>query len=333
MSHDNSVCHLTSGSHPRRTHGLYLSVCVLFAAIAATHAETRLIPDAPSRCDACAEWNQPQAPFRIFGNTYYVGTAQLSAILIRTNDGLILIDGALPQSAPLIDANIRALGFDTAEIKLIVTSHTHFDHVGGVAALQRATGAMVAASPSSAQALREGRPTSDDPQFASPDNRFPRVVDVTVIADGEALNVGDVAITPHFTPGHTPGGTTWTWRSCEQERCLNIVYADSLNAVSADGFLFTTRSGRSPLVDNFRRSIRTVEALPCDILLSPHSDFFGMADKLRRRGEGQSDVFVDPTACRRYVAAASARLDRRIATEREIHEQGEAAETTRTRRR
>ncbi|MBX5461560.1 MAG: subclass B3 metallo-beta-lactamase [Steroidobacteraceae bacterium] len=331
MVYDKSDCHATSWSHPRCTLSLYLTVCVLSAATAATHAETRLIPDAPSRCEACAEWNKPQTPFRIFGNTYYVGTAQLSAILIRTKDGLILIDGALPQSAPLIDANIRALGFDTAEVKLIVTSHTHFDHVGGVAALQRATGAMVAASPSSAQALREGRPAQDDPQFASPDNRFPRVVDVTVIADGEALTMGDVAITPHFTPGHTPGGTTWTWRSCEQQRCLNIVYADSLNAVSAEGFLFTTRSGRSPLVDAFRRSIHTIETLPCDILLSPHSGFFGMADKLRRRAEGQSDAFVDATACRRYAAAASARLDQRIAREREMHKRGEAGETTRTR--
>ena len=363
MSHDKSVRHVRSVSHSRRTRlehaklpfGIRgdgaeplvphrsqwvgepryclhaLAVCVL-AAAATTHAESELIPDAPSRCEACAEWNEPQEPFPIFGNTYYVGTKQLSAILISTDDGLILMDAALPQSAPLIDANIRALGFDTGDIKLIVTSHTHYDHVGGVAALQRASGAMVAASPSSAQALREGRPTPDDPQFASKDNGFPRVADVTVIADGEALTVGDVQITPHFTPGHTPGSTTWTWRSCERQRCLNIVYADSLNAVSADGFLFTTATGHSPRIDAFRRSIRTIEALPCDILLSPHSGFFGMAGKLQRQSEGQSDAFVDPTACRRYAAAASARLDQRIATEREIHNRREAAEATRTRR-
>src|SRR5262245_43364058 len=105
----------------------------------------QLVPDSPIECPQCITWNVPLQPFRVFGNTYYVGTAELSAILITGDDGLVLLDAALPQSAPLIDANIRALGFDTANVRLILNSHTHFDHAGGIAALQRATRATVAA--------------------------------------------------------------------------------------------------------------------------------------------------------------------------------------------
>ena len=282
----------------------------------AARVDAQLVPDPPMECPQCAAWNVPQQPFRIFGNTYYVGTAELSAILIAGDDGLVLLDAALPQSAPLIDANIRALGLDTANVRLIVSSHTHFDHAGGIAALQRATRATVAASPRAAEALRAGKPTADDPQFAVANNDFPRVQDVRVIRDGERLTIGSVQITAHFTPGHTPGGTTWSWRSCEESRCVDLVYADSLNPVSADDFRFSGSASTPSVVESYERSIRTVEELPCDILLSPHPGFFGMQEKLSRQAAGEADVFVNPNACRDYARAARARLEQRIAQER-----------------
>ena len=190
----------------------------------------------------------------MFGNTYFVGTDGLSAILITGDAGLILLDGGLEQSAAVIDANIRKLGFKTQDITLIVNSHGHYDHAGGIAALQRASGAMVAASPSGADALRRGENTTDDPQygFGKAFNGFPPVKNVKVIKDSEMLSVGNLAITANFTPGHTPGSTTWTWKSCEGKECLNIVYADSISAVSAPGFRFTDSPER---VNAFRRSI------------------------------------------------------------------------------
>jgi metallo-beta-lactamase class B len=272
-----------------------------------------LRPDPPIVCERCDAWNTPQAPFRVFGNTYYVGTAQLGSVLIVSDAGLVLLDGALPQSAPLIDANIRRLGFQTEAIKLIVTSHTHFDHVGGVAAFQRATSAEVAASAASARALSAGAPTADDPQFAYHAG-FPRVKRVRVIADGDTLRVGNVAITAHATPGHTPGGTTWTWKACDVPRCLDIVYADSLTAVSAPEYRF---SAHPDALDAFRRSIRTVAALPCDILLSVHPEFSDMAGKLARRAvQADPDPFVDPSDCRTYAAGAERQLGRRLDEER-----------------
>ena len=294
---------------------LYAGLLSLSTAYAAPTL-AQLVPDPPIACPQCIDWNVPQKPFRIFGNTYYVGTAELSAILISGDDGLVLLDAALPQSAPLIDANIRALGFETANIRLILNSHTHFDHAGGIAALQRATRATVAASPRAAEALRAGKPTSDDPQFAIANNGFPRVQDIRVIRDGETLTVGRVQITARFTPGHTPGGTTWSWRSCEGSRCVDVVYADSLNPVSADDFRFTGGAKTPSIVDGYERGIRTIEELPCDILLSPHPGFFGMQEKLARQTAGEANAFVNPNACRAYAGAARTRLEQRIAEER-----------------
>jgi metallo-beta-lactamase class B len=281
-------------------------------------AAPTLQPDAPVACADCQEWNAPRAPFRVFANTYYVGVAGLSAILVTSDAGHILLDGGLPQSAPLIDQNIRTLGFRIADLRLIVNSHAHFDHAGGIAALQRASGAVVAASASGAQALERGEAVADDPQYAfRKASSFPPVAAVRVVADGETLRIGPLAVQAHLTPGHTPGSTTWTWSSCEGSRCLDLVYADSLNPVSAPGFRFTGDGTHPSLVDSFRRSIATVERLPCDILLSVHPGNADLDGKLQRRGTKPAvDPFIDSQACRAYAATASRRLDERVAGER-----------------
>ena len=124
-----------------------------------------LNPDAAVECSNCENWNQPQAPFRIVGNTWYVGTAGLSSILIEGEGGSILIDGGLTQSAALIDANIRSAGFDPLRIRAILVSHAHYDHAGGVAALQRLTGATVYTSQAGRVPLSEGKLSNDDPQY------------------------------------------------------------------------------------------------------------------------------------------------------------------------
>ena len=284
----------------------------------------QLQPDPPKECDDCAEWNRPLPPFQVFGNTYYVGTDGLSALLVTDDDGLILLDGALPQSAPIIDQNIRTLGFRTDTVRIIVNSHAHYDHAGGIAALQRFTKATVAASPAGARALERGGPTEDDPQFGFGKSQlFPAIKGVRVIADGETVRVGKAAITGHFTPGHTPGATTWSWQSCEGTRCLNIVYADSISAVSAPDYRFT--AGKPPTAaDRFVESIAKVEKLPCDILFSTHPSASNMKGKLARRQKSPSpDPFVDSGSCRTYAAAARKRLEDRLAEENKSTPKGE----------
>ncbi len=294
----------------------FAHVAILAAAIIST-AQTGapLKVDPPHVCSSCDEWNRPFEPFRVFGNSHYVGVDGLSAVLLTSNEGHILLDGGLPQSAPLIDRNIRALGFRTEDIRLIVTSHAHFDHVGGVAALQRVSAATVVASASSATALEAGKPSADDPQYAYGDG-FPAVKAVKVVKDREVLRVGPLAITPHFTPGHTPGSTTWAWQSCEGARCVNVVYADSLNAVSAPGFRFTGDAARPSIADRFRQSIARVEQLPCDIAISVHPSFTDLSKK-RARQKQQPGVnpFIDANSCRVYAAQARKGLEARLVEE------------------
>jgi metallo-beta-lactamase class B len=290
------------------------SYLLLISVVLSLVQSPTLTPDPPIACSSCAEWNQPREPFCVFGNTYYVGTAGLSAVLVTSDDGHILLDGGLPQSAPVIDANIRRLGFRTDDIKLIVNSHEHYDHAAGIAALQRASGATVAASPEGARALELGASLPHDPQPTA--DKFPPVKNVKVIGDGETLRVGPLAITAHFTPGHTPGATTWTWRSCEGARCLNMVYADSLSAVSDEGFRFSGDGKRASIVEVFRKSLADVEALPCDVLLVPHPFSIGMDDKLARwQKDATTNPFIDAGACRMYAATQRKAFEARIAGE------------------
>ena len=296
-----------------------------FASSCASHtppppqAPATIASNATIACDSCAEWNAAHAPFKLFGNTYYVGPAGLSSVLITTSAGLIVLDGALPQSAAVIAANLRTLGFRPEDVRLIANSHAHYDHAGGIAALQRMSGARVISSPSGARALEHGEPTEDDPQYHSghaADRRFPAVPHVDVVPDNQPIALGDVTITPHFTPGHTPGSTTWTWKSCDAGRCIDIVYADSLNAISDDGFRFTGDASHPSLVAAFQHSIDVVDHLPCDLIVSVHPGLTNLDDKLAARARGTTpDPFLDPNACHAYAADATAKLAKRVADE------------------
>jgi metallo-beta-lactamase class B len=285
------------------------ALLALFAAFTSASAETT-----PS-CAQCAEWNVSQEPFRIYGNTYYVGVHGLSSILITSPQGLVLIDGDLAESAPKIVANIRTLGFRIKDVKLILNSHVHYDHAGGIAELHRLSGASVAASKYTAHVLETGHLGPDDPQYGSLTPIHP-VAHIRVIKDGETLHVGPLALTAHFTPGHTPGGTTWTWQSCDQDHCLNMVYADSLSAVSADNFRFSNNTTYPHVIQDFEKSFATLSALPCDILLTPHPDVSDLWGRLARRDKGgDSNAFADPTACRRLADTSREGLEKRVARE------------------
>ncbi len=289
---------------------LYVLVgTALIGAALAPSLEAQATGYTREQCSSCAEWNVAREPLRIFGNTYYVGTQGLSALLVTSSAGHVLIDGALPESAPQILANIRALGFRVEDVKLILNSHAHFDHAGGLAALQRASGATVAASPASAPVLQRGASGPDDPQYGEL-LAFPALSRVNVIADGDTVRVSPLALTAHFTPGHTPGGTTWSWRSCEGASCLDMVYADSQSPISAEGFRFTrNRTYRSALAD-FARGFAVIERLRCDILITPHPEGNRLWERVAQRD------LVDRDACRRYAATSRERLARRVATER-----------------
>lgn len=257
----------------------------------------------PMAVERAKEWLKPLPPERIFGTSYLVGFGGLSVALIDTGDGLVLIDGALPQAAPAILANVRTLGFDPADIKYILSTEPHWDHGGGFAALARDTGATVVASARGAEGLRAGAMAADDPQLAY-GGTWPGVERLRVVKDGEVLKLGKIAITAQATPGHTMGSMSWSWQACEAAACKAVVFASSLNPVTADGYRYTSAAG-APFVAGFGASYRRMDALPCDILISAHPD---------NAGEGRYND--KPGACRAYADRSRGLLAKRLAGER-----------------
>ena len=266
-------------------------------------------------CPSCATWNAAQQPFRVFGNTWFVGTHGLSALLVTSPNGHILVDGGLPESAPLIAANVAALGFRMQDVKLIVNSHDHHDHAGGIAQLQQLSGARVVASAPSARVLMRGDSESDDPQFGGT-LPFPKVRDVEVIRNNQIVRAGDNVITARFTGGHTPGGTSWSWLSCENALCLDIVYADSQTPISADDFFYTRSKTYATGVRDFKNGFRVLEQVRCAILVTPHPDASNLWQRVAQRDSGQTNALIDSSACQRYAQAARQRLATRLATEK-----------------
>ena len=266
-------------------------------------------------CPNCVTLNKAQPPFRIFGCTYYVGTHGLSSILITSPAGHVLIDGDLPESAGRIAGNIRLLGFRIEDVRLIVNSHVHFDHAGGIADLQRRSGARVVASKWSAEVLRKGGVGKGDPQYGTL-QPIAAVKNVSTFDDGKGLHIGDITITPHLTPGHTPGGTSWTWKTCEGSVCYEMVYADSLNPISAPGFRFTNSFDYPHSIEDFEKSFAFFDATPCDVLITAHPEVSGFWDRLALREKGvKPDPFIDSGACHKLADGAREKLRQRLADE------------------
>jgi metallo-beta-lactamase class B len=269
----------------------------------------------PKRSVWSDAWSQAQEPVRIFGNTYYVGTRGLSSVLITSEAGHVLIDGTLPETVSQLLANIRAIGFDPADIKFILNSHAHFDHAGGIAELQKFTGATVVSSASGAAALRGGRGGTDDPQYDLGDT-FPAAANLQILADRDTLQLGSITLQIHYTPGHTPGGTSWTWQSCEASRCVQLVYADSLNAVSSESFRYSGDARYPNAGSDLQQSINRIRDLRCDVLISAHPEASQLWEKVERRKSGEREALIAPGACRAYAEGARQRFDARLEKER-----------------
>jgi len=289
---------------------------VLLCLTAFTLVGAALAQSRTSTCALCVEWSRPQKPFRIFGNTYYVGTHGLSSILITSDSGHVLIDGGLPESAKQIAGNIRSLGFRIEDVKVILNSHVHFDHAGGIAELQQLSGARVIASVWSADVLRKGAMRRGDPQYEGGTPIAP-VANVYELHDGERIVSGGNSITAHLTPGHTPGGTSWTWKSCEGPVCHDIVYADSLTPVSSGGFKFSNSREYPRALEDFEKSFVFLETTACDILITTHPEVSNFWDRLEGREKGITpDPMVNSGACRRIAERGREQLRVRLTEER-----------------
>lgn len=265
-------------------------------------------------CPQCEAWNKDQAPFRIYGDTYYVGPHGLSAVLIASPQGHVLIDGALPQSAPMIARHVEQLGFKITDVKLILSSHAHYDHAGGIAELQRLSGAKVIASDSAAEVLRTGRADPRDPQVGQLPPSAP-TNNVEALGQRASVEIGSLRLHVIHTPGHTPGGTSWRWQSCEAQRCMNMIYADSLTAVSDDTFKYGGDARYPNAAKDLIASMAAIAAAPCDILITAHPDPTHLWTVIDEQGKGDRARLIDPAACKRTAETARQRLYKRLASE------------------
>ena len=260
-----------------------------------------------AQCAGKDGWSDPAPPVRIFANVYDVGTCGIVVVLVAGDGGAVVIDGATAEAAPMIAANIERLGLRLSDVKLLLSSHEHADHAGGLNELRRRTGATMIATHAASRSLESGVMAADDPQREGDRPSFPGVRVDRILHDGEIVRLGSLRLSAHPTPGHAPGGTSWSWRSCEGRVCHDLVYADSLSAVSAEGYRFSDHPAR---VAALRASFATITGLRCDLVITPHPS----ASDLYARLAGKAPL-VDARGCAALATASAVKLDERLRKE------------------
>lgn len=243
-------------------------------------------------------WNQPVEPFRIAGNLYYVGASDITSFLITTPEGHILLDGGFEETAPLIRAGVEKLGFRLKDVKILLNNHAHSDHAGGLAALQKLTGAKLAASAGDAPLLARGG--KDDPVLGDT-MTFPPVRADRILHDGDTVALGGTTLTAHNTPGHTPGATTWTMTVEEGGKRYDVVFAASTSVLSKTAL---TGNAKYPTAAaDYAHTFEVLKKLPCDIFLSGHGSFFDLKGKAERLRKGETpNPFLDAKGYQAWVA-------------------------------
>lgn len=294
-----------------RTFTRYI-LCLLITLLTACSSAPSTVISPPAsdwvaRCTDWDDWDKAGPPYRIYGNSYYVGTCGISAILLTGDKGHILIDGATEAGADVIANNIRSLGFSLSDIKLLLQSHEHFDHVAGLARLQQLSGAQLLSSAAAAPVLASGVVSSADPQ-AGMHKPFPATRVDGLVTAGNVVKLGELSLVPIATPGHTPGALSWQWTSCEADNCQVLVYADSLSPVSSDSYRF---SEHLSYLNAYRAGLKTLATLDCQILLTPHPSASNMRTRLQ-----SSAGLADPQGCVIYAESVNQRLEQRLTKEK-----------------
>ncbi len=263
----------------------------LLAAAAAFMCVTHAAPGVVQQ-----DMNKPQAPFKIIDDIYYVGTNDIGIYLITTPKGSILLDSGFAETLPQLQANVATLGFKLDDVKILLTSQAHFDHVGGMAELKRLTHATLEASAADAKLMADGG--RDDFGFYDRFTYTPVRAD-KVLADGQQVGLGGVTLTAHLTPGHTKGCTTWTMTVEEGGKAYHVVF---LCGVTVPGYKLVDNPGYPNIVSDYEHSFVTLKALPCDVFLGAHGSYYGLQSKLARlKADPGSNPLIDPAGYRKYL--------------------------------
>ena len=248
-------------------------------------------------------WNQPVEPFRIAGDIYYVGASDITSYLVTTPKGHILIDSGFIETVPQIIANVKKLGFKPEEIKVLLNSHAHYDHAGGLAELRRLTGATLMISEPDVELMANGG--KGDPNFG---DRFPfeALRADKSLRSGERVKLGGSTLTANLTPGHTRGCTTWTTETMHQGRKLNAIFVCS---TSAPGYKLFKNEKYPNIYADYLQTFAFLEKQRPDIFLGSHGAIYGLEEKIGRMGAGRDDAFIDPDGYKKYVSGSRAAIE------------------------
>lgn len=267
-----------------------------------------LVPGATAFADDPANWSKPIRPYRVVGNIYYVGSEGLSAWLISSSEGHVLLDsGPSAAGAKLIEANIQALGFKLSDVKVLINTHAHFDHAGGLAQLKADTGAKVWASRADEPALKKGQHFGDNDNGLTP---FAAVKVDKAFGDGQKLKLGENVLIAHLTPGHTIGCTTWTTQVVDRGRPLNVTFNCS---TSVAGNVLVGNKTYKTIVADYRATFAALKVLPTDVMLPSHEEQGGLLAKRKKMLAGDVNAFIDPTELARYATASEQAFDKELA--------------------
>ena len=282
-----------------------LAVALCALVLITTGAQAQTIKDFLAA--VTKKWTTPFEPFQLIGNIYYVGTDGIAVYIIKTSDGLILMDTLLPESTGMIKDSMGKLGFKVADIKYILNSHAHFDHTGGFAELKKESGAQMVAGERDKPLLEGGYYPGDEKNDLL---AFPAVKVDRAVKEGDKVTLGDTTLTAHATPGHSPGCTSWemTVKDGGQDRSVLFFCSGTvaLNRLVGN----PTHPG---IVDDYRSTYAKAKAMKPDVLLGPHPEVYGMQAKRADMKDGAPNPFVKPGEFTTYVAGLEADFDKALA--------------------
>ena len=260
-------------------------------------------PDAAAVKRMFDPWKAPVPPRHLIANIHYVGAIGVSSYLITTPAGHILIDTGFDETVPLIQKSVEQLGFKLADIKIILSSHAHIDHVGGHAQMKRLTGAPIYASAADAKTLESGGADDFIPLPRETILYPPAKVD-HIVSDGERVTLGGVTLTANLTPGHTKGATTWTMDVSEGGQVYHVVFFSSAS-INAGTRLSGPAAAYPRIVEDFTATFAKLKTLPCDVFFAPHGGQFAMAEKFARLERSvQPNPFIDRAGLPKIIAQA-----------------------------
>ncbi len=254
----------------------------------------RLLPLLALPLFAQNDWDEPFPPHKLADNLYYVGSKGLSTYLVTSSKGHILINSSFERTVPLIRASVEKLGFKMSDVKIILSSHAHDDHVAGHALLRELTGAAVYVMEGDAEVVRSG----GKGQYKYTATWRPCKVD-KVLKDGDEVTLGEARLRAHLTPGHTRGNTTWSMQVTDQGKPLSAVIVGSPNV--NPGFELVNNKEYPAMAADYARTFRVLKALQCDLFLGAHGQYYGMAEKFKRLKPGAANPFIDPGGYREYI--------------------------------